>query len=52
MLKTEAEYIEAMKEAIFLMDAEPNSPEEKELDRLATLIEAYEDKHYPIEEIK
>ena len=32
-----------------LMDAAPGSPEEDELDHLATLIERYEEEHFPID---
>ena len=31
------------------MDAKPGAPEGDELDILSTLVEAYEEKHYPIE---
>ncbi len=52
MLKTEGEFATALIELWRLMDEgdepEPDTPEEKELVRLATLIEAYEDEHYPI----
>ncbi len=52
MLKTEEEYGKALIELWRLMDEgdkpEPDTPEEKELVRLATLVEAYEDEHYPI----
>jgi HTH-type transcriptional regulator/antitoxin HigA len=32
-----------------LMDAEPESPEEEELELLALLVETYEEEHYPID---
>ena len=38
----------ALARAAELMDAEEGTPEADELDVLATLIEAYEDKHYPM----
>ena len=47
-IETEAEYDAALERAADLMDAEEGTPEADELDALATLIEAYEDKHYPI----
>jgi HTH-type transcriptional regulator / antitoxin HigA len=47
-IKTEADYDAALARAAALMDAEVDTPEADELDILATLIEAYEDKHYPM----
>lgn len=32
-----------------LMDAQPGTPEDEQLDALATLIQAYEDLHFPID---
>ncbi len=48
VLKTEFEYEEALAHLEILMDAEPNSPKEEEMERLAVLIEEYELEHYPI----
>ncbi len=56
-IKTELDYQNALKEIEQLLDVEPNSVEcvakpclqAYQLDILATLIEAYEQKHYPIE---
>ena len=48
-IKTELDYQNALKEIEQLFDAKPNSPECDRLDILATLVEAYEQKHYPIE---
>ena len=48
-IKTELDYQNALKEIEQLFDVEPNSVECDRLDILATLIEAYEQKHYPIE---
>ncbi len=52
MLKTEGEFATALIELWQLMEdgdePAPGTPEEKELVRLAILIEAYEDEHYPI----
>jgi HTH-type transcriptional regulator/antitoxin HigA len=48
-IKTEEDY-EAAKQRIWaLMDAQPNTPEENELEVLAILVDAYERKHFPIE---
>ncbi|MBI3744849.1 MAG: helix-turn-helix domain-containing protein [Chloroflexi bacterium] len=48
-IKTEADHDAALARAAALMDAEEGTPEADELDVLATLIEAYEDKHYPMD---
>ena len=48
-IKTEADYQAALAEIETLMDAEMNTPEGDKLDILATLIESYEAKHFPIE---
>jgi HTH-type transcriptional regulator/antitoxin HigA len=48
-IKTEADYDAALARAGALMDAEEGTAEADELDVLATLIEAYEDKHYPMD---
>ena len=47
-IKTEADYEAALKEIEQLWGASYGSPEGNKLDVLATLVEAYEDKHYPI----
>jgi HTH-type transcriptional regulator / antitoxin HigA len=47
-IKTEADYEAALARADRLMDAEEGTPDADELDVLATLIEAYEDEHYPM----
>jgi HTH-type transcriptional regulator/antitoxin HigA len=47
-IKTEADYDAALARAAELMDAEDGTVEADELDVLATLIETYEDKHYPM----
>ena len=47
-IKTEADYSEALLEVEKLMDAQLNTPKGDRLDVLVTLIEAYEEKHYPI----
>lgn len=48
-IRTEADYAAALEEIDRLMDAEPDTPEGDRLDILATLIEAYEARHHPIE---
>jgi HTH-type transcriptional regulator/antitoxin HigA len=47
-LQTQAEYETALAQIETLMNAEPNSSQEKELERLAILVEEYEHEHYPI----
>jgi len=49
VIETEAEYEAALDYVYTLMDAEPGSQEEEELDLVFTLIEQYEQEHYPIE---
>jgi len=45
-IKTDADYREALIEIESLMTAAPDSPEGEKLDVLATLVEAFERKHY------
>ena len=47
-IRTDADYKATLKAIELLMDAAPGSAEENRLDVLATLVEAYEAKHYPI----
>ena len=47
-IKTETDYGAALNEIERLFDAEPNTPFDR-LDILTTLVEAYEQQHYPIE---
>ena len=47
-IKTEADYQGALNRAGMLMSCSPNTPEADELEVLATLIELYEDKYFPI----
>ena len=49
MIRTEADYLNALTMAETLMDATPGSPEEEMLSLLVDDIVAYEDIHYPIE---
>lgn len=48
---TEADYKSALKEISRLMEADPElgTPDGDRLDVLATLVQAYEAKHYPID---
>ena len=48
-VKTDADYRAALKEIESLMMAGPDTPEGEKLDVMATLIEAYEAKHFPME---
>lgn len=48
-IKTEKDYDMALQRAESIFDAKPNSVEADELDILVTLIEKYEQIHYPIE---
>jgi len=47
-IKTETDYTEALQIAESLMGAKVDTPEGDKLDILITLIEAYEEKYYPI----
>lgn len=47
-IKTEKDYQAALKQIDKLWDAKPNTPRGDKLEILATLVEAYEQKHYPI----
>jgi HTH-type transcriptional regulator/antitoxin HigA len=47
-LKTEADYQAALKTVADLFEAPEGSPEGDDLEVLTTLIEAYEEQHYPI----
>jgi HTH-type transcriptional regulator/antitoxin HigA len=49
VLKTEADYEAALAHVETLMDAEPGSPEERELEVFALLIDTYEQAHHPID---
>ncbi|VGO20897.1 helix-turn-helix domain-containing protein [Pontiella sulfatireligans] len=48
IIKTEEEYEAMLKRVEVLMDAEPATPEEEELELLGLLVESYEKEHYPI----
>lgn len=48
-IRSESDYEQALKQVERLMGAAPGSPAEDRLDVLATLIEAYEQRHFPID---
>lgn len=48
-IRSEADYLASLGRIEAIMDAEPDSPEGDELAILATLIERYEDEHFPME---
>ncbi len=48
-IKNNRDYHEALKEIDRLMDARPNTTEGDRLDVLVTLVEAWEEKHWPID---
>jgi HTH-type transcriptional regulator/antitoxin HigA len=48
-IRTRADYRAALKEIRGLMSAEAGTPEGERLDVLATLVEAYERRHFPME---
>jgi HTH-type transcriptional regulator / antitoxin HigA len=48
-IRTQRDYQRALKELDKLMGAKANTPEGDRLDVLATLVAAWEEKHYPIE---
>lgn len=47
-IKSEADYDAALEQIAVLMDARTGTPEADALDVLATLVEDYENQHYPI----
>lgn len=47
-IKDEQSYTESLQRIEELWGAEPDTPEGDELDILLVLVEAYEEKHYPI----
>lgn len=48
-IRTKADYRAALKEIETLMAAEADTPEGERLDVLVTLVEAYEQKHFPMD---
>lgn len=51
-IETEDEYESLLARIAELMDAKPDSVEEKELSGLASMVEKYEDEHYPISSLE
>lgn len=49
-IKTKRDYLWTLKEIEGLMTAKRNTPEGDRLDLLATLVKAWEAKHYPLDE--
>jgi HTH-type transcriptional regulator / antitoxin HigA len=49
VIKTEAEYNQALKRLEIIFDAPVDSPEGDEAELLGLVIEKYEDEHFPIE---
>ena len=49
-VQTEAEYDAALARISELLDAELDTPEGRELDRLSDLVIEYEDEHYPMDD--
>ena len=47
-IRSEADYESALAEIEQLFDAKPGTPEADRLEILTTLVEGYEDQHYPI----
>jgi len=48
-IHSDADHLAALDRIEALMDAEPGTPEGDELDILATLVEVYEQRHFPME---
>ncbi|MFT4928056.1 MAG: HTH-type transcriptional regulator/antitoxin HigA [Phenylobacterium sp.] len=48
-IKTEQDYQDTLERIDALMEAKKDTPDGDELDILATLVEVYEQKHYPID---
>ena len=48
LIKNEQEYEKALSRIEELMGAEPDTDEMEELNLLTSLVESYEDRHYPI----
>ena len=51
-IQTKKDYEEALKRLEVIWGAKQGTPEDEELDVLATLIEKYEEEHFPIEDVK
>ena len=49
-IRTRTDHAAALRRIDQIMDAAPGTPEADELDVLATLVEAFEDRHFPIDD--
>jgi HTH-type transcriptional regulator/antitoxin HigA len=49
-IRTRTDHAEALRRIDQIMGAAPGTPDADELDVLATLVEAYEDRHFPIDD--
>jgi HTH-type transcriptional regulator/antitoxin HigA len=49
-IRTDADHAAALRRIDSIMDALPGTPEGDELDVLATLVQAYEDRRFPIDD--
>ena len=49
-VQTESDYEAALARISELLGAEPYSPEDEELGRISTLVERYEEEHYPMDD--
>lgn len=49
-IRTDADHAAALRRIDSIMDAPPGTPEGDELDVLATLVQAYEDRRFPIDD--
>jgi len=49
-IRNDRDFSAALRRIDQLMDAEPGTPEGDELDVLATLVQAYDDEHFPIDD--
>jgi HTH-type transcriptional regulator/antitoxin HigA len=50
-MRTEEDYEAACKRIDEIFQAEPGTPEEEELEILVTLVDAQEEKHFPMESL-
>jgi hypothetical protein len=48
-IRTNADYEQALRVVERLLDAKAGTPEDERLDALATLVDAYESEHFPID---
>lgn len=51
VLKTETDYLRASIRMMYVFNAEPNTPENVELELLLVLLKDYDDKHYHLPEL-